>query len=147
MGVEKNALRGSELHQIGEVADRTELSLRTIRYYEEMGLVVPSGRTAGGFRLYTDEDIERLELVKRLKVLDLPLEATSEMLAASDLLAAGASRHDSAAAIDTLASFTDAAEERLEKLAGRLEAARSAVKDLRTEVRRRRRTVGSTSPK
>jgi len=147
MGIDKHALRGSDLHQIGEVADRTGLSLRTIRYYEEMGLVVPSGRTAGGFRLYTDEDIERLELVKRLKVLDLTLESTSEMLAARDLLAAGASRDDSAAAIDVLASFTDTAEERLDKLAGRLEAAHSAVKDLRSEVRRRRRTVGSTRPK
>jgi DNA-binding transcriptional MerR regulator len=147
MGIDERALRGSELRQIGEVADRTGLSLRTIRYYEEIGLVVPSGRTAGGFRLYTAEDIERLELVKRLKVLDLPLESTSEMLAARDLLAAGASGGDSAAAMHVLASFTDAAEERLEKLEDRLEAARSAAKTLRREVRRRRRSVGSTSPK
>jgi len=147
MGTERNAPQGSDLHQIGEVSERTGLSLRTIRYYEEMGLVVPTGRTAGGFRLYTDEDIDRLELVKRLKVLDLPLESTSDMLAARDLLAAGAARAESEDAIEILASYADAAEERLEKLAGRLEGARSAVKDLRTEVRRGRRAVGAASPK
>ena len=38
------------MHQIGEVADVVGLSLRTIRHYEEVGLVPPSGRTAGGFR-------------------------------------------------------------------------------------------------
>lgn len=55
----------SEMHQIGEVAEAVGLSLRTIRYYEEVGVVPPWGRTAGGFRLYTDDDIERLRLVKR----------------------------------------------------------------------------------
>ncbi|MEV6934127.1 MerR family DNA-binding transcriptional regulator, partial [Streptomyces sp. NPDC051132] len=41
----------SEHMQIGEVAARTELSLRTIRHYEETGLVIPSARSQGGFRL------------------------------------------------------------------------------------------------
>ncbi|CAM5727047.1 hypothetical protein SBADM41S_09163 [Streptomyces badius] len=45
--------------QIGEVAARTELSLRTIRHYEETGLVVPSARSRGGFRLYTEYDVAR----------------------------------------------------------------------------------------
>lgn len=42
--------------QIGEVAERIGLSLRTIRYYEEVGLVVPSVRSQGGFRLYTEPE-------------------------------------------------------------------------------------------
>ncbi|MFE6489944.1 MerR family transcriptional regulator, partial [Streptomyces sp. NPDC057757] len=46
--------------QIGEVATRTELSLRTIRHYEETGLVMPSARSQGGFRLYTEADVARL---------------------------------------------------------------------------------------
>jgi len=57
------------MHQIGEVADAVGLSLRTIRYYEE-GVAPPSGRAAGGFRLYTDDDIELLRLVKQMKPLD-----------------------------------------------------------------------------
>jgi DNA-binding transcriptional MerR regulator len=51
----KSKVDVSELHQIGAVANAVGLSLRTIRYYEEVEVVPPSGRTAGGFRLYTDE--------------------------------------------------------------------------------------------
>lgn len=135
------------LHQIGEVAERTGLSLRTIRYYEEMSLVVPSGRTTGGFRLYTERDIERLELVKRLKVLDLSLESTMDMLAARDLLADGASGAEAEGAVGVIGAYADAAQERLGKLVGRLEAAREAAHGLSVEVKRRRRSVGTTRPK
>jgi DNA-binding transcriptional MerR regulator len=43
--------------QIGEAAERVGLSLRTIRHWDEVGLVVPSARSNGGFRLYTEADI------------------------------------------------------------------------------------------
>ncbi|HUY47750.1 MAG TPA: MerR family transcriptional regulator [Streptosporangiaceae bacterium] len=66
--------------QIGEVAERTGLSLRTIRYYGEVGLVTPSGRSRGGFRLYTGADVERLLLVKRMKPLEFSLEEMAEDL-------------------------------------------------------------------
>ncbi|MHA6798911.1 MerR family transcriptional regulator [Bounagaea algeriensis] len=70
--------------QIGEVAERTALSLRTIRYYEEVGLVVPSTRSQGGFRLYSESDIARLELIKQMKPLGLQLEEMRELLAILD---------------------------------------------------------------
>lgn len=70
------------LMQIGEVAERTCLSPRTIRYYEEVELVVPSARSQGGFRLYTEGDVRRLWLIRRLKPLDLTLEQIRELLAA-----------------------------------------------------------------
>lgn len=76
------------LVQIGEVAERTGLSLRTIRYYEEVGLVVPSARSQGGFRLYTDSDVERLRAIKGMKPLDFTLEQMRELLDISDRLAA-----------------------------------------------------------
>lgn len=66
--------------QIGEVAARTGLSLRTIRHYEEVGLVLPSARSAGGFRLYTEGDVARLDLVMRMKPLDLTLEEVRDAL-------------------------------------------------------------------
>lgn len=66
--------------QIGEVAERTGLSLRTIRYYGEVGLVTPSSRTEGGFRLYTEDDVARLELVKAMKPLGYSLEEMGEVL-------------------------------------------------------------------
>ena len=55
------------MHQIGQVAEAVGLSLRTIRHWEEVGLVLPSGRSAAGFRLYTDRDTERLRLLKKMK--------------------------------------------------------------------------------
>ena len=59
---------------IGDVADLTGLSLRSIRHYEELGLVSPESRTPGGFRLFDQEAVERLRLVMILKILDLSLE-------------------------------------------------------------------------
>lgn len=55
--------------QIGEVAARTELSLRTIRHDEETGLVAPSARSQGGFRLSTETDVARLMVIRRVKPL------------------------------------------------------------------------------
>jgi MerR family transcriptional regulator, copper efflux regulator len=77
------------LKLIGEVADRLGLSLRTIRHYDEVGLVVPSGRTAGGFRLYTDEDVERLALIKRMKPLGFSLDEMRDLLEIRDSLTNG----------------------------------------------------------
>lgn len=66
--------------QIGELAERTGLSLRTIRHYDEIGLLVPSGRSDGGYRLYTEEDLDRLLLIRRMKPLGFSLESMKELL-------------------------------------------------------------------
>ncbi|MYT59545.1 MerR family transcriptional regulator [Mesorhizobium sp. B2-3-3] len=72
--------------QIGEVAARTELSLRTIRHYEETGLVAPSARSRGGFRLYTEADVARLMVVRRMKPLGFSLDEMRDLLEAVDRL-------------------------------------------------------------
>ncbi|MGW0733969.1 MerR family transcriptional regulator [Streptomyces sp. NPDC002851] len=72
--------------QIGEVAERTGLSLRTIRHYEEVGLVIPSARSKGGFRLYTEGDVERLMVIRRMKPLDFSLEEMRDLLQITDRL-------------------------------------------------------------
>ncbi|MFJ1747805.1 MerR family transcriptional regulator [Streptomyces sp. NPDC088116] len=72
--------------RIGEVAARTELSLRTIRHYEETGLVTPSARSQGGFRLYTDSDVARLMVIRRMKPLGFSLDEMRALLAATDRL-------------------------------------------------------------
>jgi len=66
--------------QIGEVAARTELSLRSLRHWEEVGLLPPSGRSEGGFRLYTEADVERILLVRRMKPLGFSLEEMRQVL-------------------------------------------------------------------
>ncbi|MDY6996665.1 MAG: MerR family transcriptional regulator [Actinomycetota bacterium] len=76
----------SQRWQIGEVSARTELSVKTIRHYDEVGLVVPSARSAGGFRLYTDADVARLIAIRRMKPLGFTLDEMRELLAALDVL-------------------------------------------------------------
>lgn len=72
--------------RIGEVAEQTSLSLRTLRHYEDIGLVIPSGRTDGGFRLYTERDVARLLIVRRMKPLGYTLEEMSALLSVVDEL-------------------------------------------------------------
>jgi DNA-binding transcriptional MerR regulator len=62
------------LLQIGAVAQLVDLSLRTVRHYEEAGLVRPAARTAGGFRLYDNDTVARLLLIKQMKPLGFTLE-------------------------------------------------------------------------
>jgi MerR family copper efflux transcriptional regulator len=69
-----------DLMQIGQVAEQTGLSLRTIRFYEENGLVLPTARSEGGFRLYSEADVARLLVVKRMKPLGFTLEQMQELL-------------------------------------------------------------------
>jgi DNA-binding transcriptional MerR regulator len=69
-------------YQIGELANLLELSPRTIRYYEEIGLLNSIKRVEGGKRIYTDKDFQRLKFITRLKHLGLTL---SEMLELEDI--------------------------------------------------------------
>ena len=71
---------GHGLLHIGAVTERTELSLRTLRHYDEIGLVNPSARTEGGFRLYSEQDVERILLIRRMKPLEFTLEQMRELL-------------------------------------------------------------------
>lgn len=72
--------------QIGEAAERTGLTQRTLRYYEEKGLLRAPDRMEGGFRLYSQEDLERLQRIKELKdLLGFSLADIKEMLEAEDV--------------------------------------------------------------
>jgi MerR family transcriptional regulator, copper efflux regulator len=78
---------GGSLIQIGAVATLVGLSLRSVRHYEDAGLVVPAGRTPGGFRLYGTEAIERLRLIMRMKPLGFTLDEMRLLIEARTLLA------------------------------------------------------------
>ncbi|HST82147.1 MAG TPA: MerR family transcriptional regulator [Kineosporiaceae bacterium] len=111
---------------IGEVAERVGLSLRTIRYYEEVGLIAPSARTQGGFRLYIEADVNRLQLVKDMKPLGFSLDEMRDLLGVLDCLdddgTAGAT-HDQL--IERLAMYRVAADARCDALRGQLRIAES----------------------
>lgn len=126
-----------EHYQIGEVAEIVGLSLRTIRYYEEIGLVAPSGRTEGGFRLYTDSDVDRLRLVKALKPVGMSLETMGELLESADR-AAGSS-DDRSEAKSRLEAVLAVAKEGCDQLEARLLEARRALGEIAGQTARRER--------
>ena len=74
--------------RIGELATALGISTRTLRYYEEVGLIQPSGHTAGGSRRYTELDRERVTHIRTLQeVMGFDLERIRRLLAAEDGLA------------------------------------------------------------
>ncbi|MGX1366467.1 DNA-binding transcriptional MerR regulator [Streptomyces canus] len=123
--------------QIGEVAARTELSLRTIRHYEETGLVIPSARSQGGFRLYTEADVARLMVIRRMKPLGFTLEQMRDLLDATDRLDGDDALDDSerAALLQRVRTYQQAATEQVEKLRVQLARAEdfAATLDARLE--------------
>jgi DNA-binding transcriptional MerR regulator len=72
--------------QIGEVAERTGVTQRTLRFYEEKGLLKPPTRMDGGFRLYSEADVQRVEQIKRLQsLLGFTLAEIKEMVDAEEV--------------------------------------------------------------
>lgn len=72
------------LLQIGQVAVLSQVPIKTIRYYEELGLLKSSERTEGGFRLFSLDTIKRIAFIKRLQKLGLSLQEISEILKVYD---------------------------------------------------------------
>ena len=71
---------GQSTFQIGELAKRTDLSIDAIRFYERRKLLPPASRSAGRFRLYTPESIERLRFVRRMQGLGFSLQEIKELM-------------------------------------------------------------------
>ncbi|MHB1487694.1 MAG: MerR family transcriptional regulator [Acidimicrobiales bacterium] len=133
------------MHQIGEVAESVGLSLRTIRHWDEVGLVPPSGRSAGGFRLYTEGDIERLRLAKRMKPLGFSLEEMGSVFDVLDRL--GARRvptKERSDLLERLTGFADLAESSCARLREQLTAAEELASSLRLEATRHREPAESS---
>ena len=66
-------------YRIGELASRVGLTERTIRYYEELGLLESVKRLDGGVRVYTDDDVRRLRYIRKLKTMGLSLQEMLEL--------------------------------------------------------------------
>ncbi|NKZ11251.1 MerR family transcriptional regulator [Mycolicibacterium septicum DSM 44393] len=117
--------------QIGEVAARTELSIKTIRHYDEVGLVVPSARSAGGFRLYTADDVNRLLAIRRMKPLGFSLDEMRQLLDALDTLnSPAANTTQRAAATSYVAECHTRAQESCVKLTRQLAYAQELTEQL-----------------
>ncbi len=123
--------------QIGEAAERVGLSIRTIRHYEDAGLVVPSARSEGGFRLYTEPDLDRLRVIKRMKPLGFTLDEMRDLLTILDGLATaeGAERE---ALLDRLAMFHTAAQNRVGTLREQLATAEGFAQQIQDHINQHR---------
>lgn len=122
-------------YQIGQLATRVHLSLRTLRYWEEVGLITPEARTAGGFRLYTEANAQRVELIKRMKPIDLSLEELKVLADLSDLLAdTDGTPEERAAAVAEIEVFITRIRTRCEILRERVAEAELAAIDLEALV-------------
>lgn len=69
-----------ELLKIGDFARLADTNLRTLRYYEELGLIEPATRSQGGFRYYRSTDVNRVQMIRDLQLLGLPLERIRDLL-------------------------------------------------------------------
>ena len=118
-------------YRIGELAARVGLTERTIRYYEELGLLESVKRLDGGVRVYTDDDVRRLRYIRKLKTLGLSLQ---EMLELENLYRRQRSnRAVLPRLMELLDSHLDTLNERLSELQG----LRDEIRSYREHVSRR----------
>ncbi|MDH2429158.1 MerR family transcriptional regulator [Sphaerisporangium sp. TRM90804] len=90
---------GDGLYSIGELAERTGLTVKAIRFYSDRGIVPPSGRSPAGYRLYDADALARLELVRTLRDLGLDLSTIRKVVEREISLADVAAAHAEALAV------------------------------------------------
>lgn len=66
--------------RIGEIAKRSGVSVKTIRFYCDQGLLQPSSRSEGGYRLFTQETIAELAIIRALRTMDVPIAELGKIL-------------------------------------------------------------------
>lgn len=124
--------------RIEQVAARTGLTKRTLRYYEEIGLLPPPTRTEGGYRLYSATDISHLELIKRLRdLLGFSLAEIRELADAEEerqaLRAANAQDANPAARLARLERATELTQRQM----GIVEEKLTGLEEMRSELQAR----------
>jgi DNA-binding transcriptional MerR regulator len=129
------------LLRIGEVAERLGVSTRTLRYYEELGLLAPSGHSPGGSRRYSEADVERVLHIRELQTLfGFDLDHIRPMLQAEDRLQAlrteykaGVPKRREQAMLDECFAIND----ELQRLvSSKIDALQGALAELRAKARR-----------
>lgn len=129
---------------IAEVCERTGLSPRTVRYYEEIGLLPGVRRRSGGRRIYGPDDLERLGFIHRLKGLGLSLSEIGELNAVYAI--AGSTSAMLARLADLLDAHVKDVDQRIEQLEG-LRTDLVRYRDhIETRVRRSPRSPASRAP-
>jgi len=116
----------ANLLKIGDFARAAETNLRTLRYYEELGLITPAQRSRGGFRYYRATDVNRVQMIRDLQDLGLHLDRIRELIAAR---AAGEARESFLERVRTTLEEQDRLlSERLRALEGQRSRVASALR-------------------
>jgi len=118
-------------YRIGELAAKVGVTERTIRYYEERGLLESVKRLDGGQRVYTDDDIRRLKFIQKLKVLGLSLAEMQE------LETLYGRHHTNAKVLPRLIELLDSHLTTVSERLGELAALRDEIRSYRQHVTKR----------
>ena len=116
-------------YSIGELARMVNLSQRTIRYYEEIGLLHSVRRTFNGKRVYTDDDVRRLKFINRLKVLGLSL---AEMVKLEKIYR---TQRNNREVIPKLLAILDERAIQIDDRIGQLVALKNEIREYQTRLR------------
>ncbi|MDQ2951520.1 MAG: MerR family transcriptional regulator [Chloroflexota bacterium] len=127
-------------YRIGELASRVGLTERTIRYYEELGLLESVKRLDGGVRVYTDDDVRRLRYIRKLKTLGLTLQEMAELEKMYQ------DHRSNRTVLPRLMELLDAHLETLNERLNELGALRDEIRSYREHVARRLLEAGDGAP-
>lgn len=134
---------GRDVYQIGDVADKVTLSLRTTRFYAEAGLLAAVAEDGTGSPLYDDAAIDRLLLVKKMKPLGFALEEMRALIALRDEATSEATPPElRAELLDRLQTWVTLGEEKLRSLEEQVRIAESFLHGLHDDAHRARRVAG-----
>ena len=131
MGNDEAAVANEHLMRIGEVAERTGLSMKTIRDYDAADVLHPSGRSDGNYRLYSEDDVARLLMVRRMKPLGFSLGEAGILVDAVKMLDEGRPDVDVTAVRSRVAAFIRDAETRRKVLGEQLHMVDEFLEELR----------------
>jgi DNA-binding transcriptional MerR regulator len=123
--------RSAASYRIGELAAKVGMTERTIRYYEELGLLDSVKRLEGGIRVYTDDDVRRLKFIRKLKVLGLSLQEMQELEGIYDR------QRSNRGVLPRLIELLDAHLDTVDGRIGELQALRDEIRSYREHLARR----------
>lgn len=98
--------------KIGDLAKLAGISPRTVKYYEELGLIEPASRSSGGFRYFTEDDLDRILVIKQLQLLDYPLSQIKELFSI---------RHQSQTGMDAAPNVFEKLNQQIKEIEDKLE--------------------------
>ena len=117
--------KNGRLMRIGDLAKKAGTTLRTFRYYEQLGLFAPVARTKGGFRLYEEDDLRKLRVIKNLQHLDTPLAQVKALLD---------ERHQGRIASEIAPGIASLLQRQLQEMEGRIAQYRAMQASLRETI-------------